>query len=196
MMLVAASVLAPSASADNGRHNGWSRGHGHDRGPTAQSDHHGGYSNPGYANRGYSGTPQRQRNGGWGYNRWEHGDSHWYRAGGSAVVRPYWAPYPYYAYRAPVVVHRYYPAPWWAHAPRVYYNNQPFYYSANFGVYVGGVALNFALGNVPPAGYLYYDPYTGVANDTLYGYADYAHQMGHPACVTLVPVYDPNGDGY
>ena len=75
--------------------------------------------------------------------------------------------------------------PWHRGASCVYVGTQPFYFHAGFGIHFGGLALEFALGPYPPAGFAYYDPYCGVAFWSLDGYYEHVEWCGHPAMLTL-----------
>jgi len=78
------------------------------------------------------------------------------------------------------------PNPWWEGAPRVYVHGNPFFFNAGLGVYLGGLGLMFLVGDLPPAGYCYVDPYCGTRFDSLDCYRAHARFQGHDAVVDLV----------
>jgi hypothetical protein len=100
-----------------------------------------------------------------------------WRPGGTIIDRPLIG-YPY-AWR-----------PWWTGAPCLYLDEAPYYFSADLGMYMGGFALDFSVGNVAPAGYVFYDPYCG---DRFWTAAAYRHHLRfhhHPAALRVIAVED------
>ncbi len=99
------------------------------------------------------------RHGGWGH------PGH-YRYGYAPVRQYHYAYRPIYYYRAPYV-----------HVRRAY----PYCASPSF-------SLGFAIGNVPPAGYYFYDPYCGSEFSSLGGYLAHVDAYSHPAIIHLLSV--------
>jgi len=78
--------------------------------------------------------------------------------------------------------------PWFYGAQRIYVDDSPFYFNAGLGIYVGGLALNIQIGDVPPVGYVFYDPFCG---ETFWSVADYQAHLRfrpHPAVLSLIRV--------
>jgi len=97
---------------------------------------------------------------------------------------------------APARHHR----PWHAGARRILVGDAPYFYHADFGVYLGGLALNVTVGSRAPRGYAYYDPYCGETFWTLDEYR--RHRTGrwggraaHPPALHLVVVDRGRGGG-
>jgi hypothetical protein len=65
---------------------------------------------------------------------------------------------------------------------------QPFYLHAGLGIHLGGLALGFEIGELPPPGYVFYDPYCDRTFASLRAYRHYLHRYGGYATLTLVPV--------
>jgi hypothetical protein len=88
----------------------------------------------------------------------------------------------------------------------VYVENDPFYWSASLGVYLGGGAIFVQVGNRPPAGYLFYDPIRNRTFTCLDTYRAWCARQCVQPVVTLVAVpgacyadngyYGYYGDGY
>lgn len=101
------------------------------------------------------------------------GDDHHYRE----VVR-------YRDHHRPVRRHvvRHY-RPWYRNVRYVTYHNNPFYWHAGLGVYIGGAYIDLEFGNAAPRGYYYYDPY---CSESFYTVADYhSHLRYHRHRPTL-----------
>jgi hypothetical protein len=78
--------------------------------------------------------------------------------------------------------------PWFYGARRIYVDNSPFYFHAGLGIFVGGLAVNIQIGDVPPVGYVFYDPFCG---ETFWSVADYQAHLRfhpHPAALSLIRV--------
>ncbi len=78
---------------------------------------------------------------------------------------------------APRVVYR--PAPRYYHpAPRrVYWASRPYYEDIRLGVFLPRFWLGVQVGNLPPPGYVFYDPYCHRTFSTLAGFR--SHRCGH-----------------
>jgi len=74
---------------------------------------------------------------------------------------------------------------WWTSAPRIYVEKNPYYLNASLGFYVDGAAVQFELGNRPPDGYLWYDPYCGHTFRTASSYRTHCQRHDHPRAVSL-----------
>ena len=85
------------------------------------------------------------------HHRVERRHDHWH------YVPRYWYP----RFVRAVVHHAFHPhyRPWYRDARRIYIHDDPFYFHVGLGLYIGGIAIQFELGNQPPYGYVYYDPY-------------------------------------
>jgi hypothetical protein len=81
--------------------------------------------------------------------------------------------HPRYYRPRPVVMVRH---PWYTGVRRVYIHDEPFYFNAGLGVYLGGAFLNFEFTNAAPDGYLYYDPY---CHETFASVDLYRHHLAH-----------------
>lgn len=89
---------------------------------------------------------------------------------------------------APVRVVHY--RPWYSGVRTVVVDRDPFYFNAGLGLYFGGVNLNIELGNAPPMGYAYFDPYCG---EEFYSVVDYQRHLRfhhHTAALRVVWIGD------
>ena len=78
--------------------------------------------------------------------------------------------------------------PWFQDTRRIYVDGSPFFFSAGLGIYVGGLAINIQVGDVPPVGYVFYDPFCG---ETFWSVADYNVHLrfhDHPGALSLIRV--------
>jgi hypothetical protein len=55
-------------------------------------------------------------------------------------------------------------------------HGSPYFFHAGFGVYFGGVSLSFQIGNVPPAGYAWFDP---ICNEVFWSLPAYRAHVAH-----------------
>jgi|GEM_PF-4381042 len=74
--------------------------------------------------------------------------------------------------------------------------DEPYYFHAGLGLYLGGLALEFTIGDRPPEGYLFYDPYCDRVFATLGLYRRYLRRHRVQGTLTLVPVGGFCGVGY
>lgn len=175
-----------------------------------------GWQGRGYQDRGWQGRGYHDR-GGREYQGWQgRAPQSWgfqgrgYRHGVPMFRR--WVPgfrgqlcfYPHrvYAYRgfyrAPSVVYLasgpFYPeplaavAPWWVGAPQIDIEGTPYFFNARLGFYIGGAAIQLNLGNVPPAGCVYYDPYSQEVYPSLDAYQQEWRDDGNPQALTIAYV--------
>jgi len=80
--------------------------------------------------------------------------------------------------------------PWYAGVRTVVVDRNPFYFNAGLGLYFGGVNLNIELGDCPPVGYAYFDPYCG---EEFYSVVDYQRHLRfhhHTAALRVVWIGD------
>jgi hypothetical protein len=85
--------------------------------------------------------------------------------------------YPY-AYYYPF----WWPAPYSIH----YYDNDPFYFHSGFNIFFGGDAFYINIGNIPPPGYLYFDPYCSVPFANVGLYHEHIDHHHHPALIRVM----------
>src|SRR5262245_52830595 len=92
---------------------------------------------------------------------------------------------------APRVIHRAAPR-YWGPAPRrvVYVTHRPFYVSPRLGVYVPRAWINVEIGNLPPRGYVFYDPYYRRTFATIAGYRAYNRGCDHDLVLDIVASCD------
>jgi hypothetical protein len=98
-----------------------------------------------------------------------------------------WVKHPRYVER-----HVYHHYPRWSWKPyRVHYHDHhPFYYHSGFNVFFGSDNFAFEVGNFPPVGYGYYDPYCGDSFVSVSAYRRHLHRHHHPALIRVVVVDD------
>ena len=81
------------------------------------------------------------------------------------------------------------PAPFWCRDGRyVEFEGNPYWFNVGFGVYFGGVDVNVELGNVPPAGFGYWDPCVGRWVGDLRAYAMECKRYGRVPALRIVRV--------
>ena len=88
-----------------------------------------------------------------------------------------WVPRPVIPAPRPVVVA---PGPRWVAPPHIYVDRNPYYYRANIGLFIAGVAVDVVLGNQPPAGCAYYDPYCRLRFSSAARYGSHCRHHRHP----------------
>ncbi len=81
--------------------------------------------------------------------------------------------------------------PWYRDVHRIYVHDDPFYFHAGLGIYLGGLALRLELGDVPPPGFVYYDPYCGEQFWSIADYHQHLRYHNHPQALTVILI-----DGY
>lgn len=89
---------------------------------------------------------------------------------------------------APVRIVHY--RPWYSGVRTVVVDRDPFYFHAGFDLYFGGVNLNIELGDVPPPGYAYFDPYCGEEFYSIVAYRRHLHLYPHTAALRVVWIGD------
>jgi hypothetical protein len=84
------------------------------------------------------------------------------------------------------------PYPVWSPRPtRIhYYERRPFYHHTGFNVFFGGDAFWLEVGNVPPPGYIYYDPYCHHTFASVALFRRHIHRHHHPALIEVIVVDD------
>jgi len=93
------------------------------------------------------------------------------------------------------VQRRYMPFPVWCEQPRVaYYDDRPFFFHASLGVFVSGGSIFVDVGNAPPAGYGYYDPYCRTSFRTVVDYRRHCHGQRHGPLVQVISISDRGHD--
>jgi hypothetical protein len=75
---------------------------------------------------------------------------------------------------------------WSRDARAVYWNDRPYFFHASMGVFVSGGSIFVSIGNVPPAGYAYFDPYCGRVFRTIADYRRHCAFEHHPPLVRLI----------
>src|SRR5262245_30368129 len=105
------------------------------------------------------------------------------------VVRP--APRVEVYRPAPRGIHRVMPR-YWAPAPRrvVYVTHRPFYVSPRLGVFVPQAWINVEIGNLPPRGYVFYDPYCRRTFASIAAYRAYNRGCDHDLVLDIVAACD------
>ena len=78
--------------------------------------------------------------------------------------------------------------PWYLGARRVVIRDDPFYYNAALGIYLGGVAVNLNLSNAAPDGYVYYDPVCDERFFSIRGYKRHLRTHDHVRGLTVMRV--------
>jgi hypothetical protein len=88
---------------------------------------------------------------------------------------------------APRVVHEY-----WRPAPRrvVYVTHRPFYASPRHGIYLPKAWINVQFGNLPPRGYVFYDPYCRRTFASVAAYRAYNRGCHHDLVLDVVSTCD------
>ncbi len=86
---------------------------------------------------------------------------------------------------------RYLARPWYGQSRRIYVHDDPFYFHAGLGIYLGGLALRLELGDVPPLGFVYYDPYCDERFWSVEDYRFHLRYHHHPQALTVIVL-----DGY
>lgn len=82
--------------------------------------------------------------------------------------------------------------PIWADgSTRIYHHDRrPFYFHSGFDVFFGGDAFWFNVGNVPPHGYVYYDPHCHLPFDTVSAYRLHLRRHDHHALIDVIVADD------
>ena len=83
---------------------------------------------------------------------------------------------------------RYISRPWYNGARRIYVHDDPFYFHAGLDLFLGGLALRLELGDMPPMGFVYYDPYCDME---FWSIAEYRHHLRyhhHPHALTVIAI--------
>jgi len=79
--------------------------------------------------------------------------------------------------------------PWWKSARRIAYRDSGYYYNTRLGVCFGGAALNLALADAAPYGYLYLDPVSGLTFRSVSEYKCYVGMYPRrPQVLTVVKI--------
>lgn len=86
---------------------------------------------------------------------------------------------------------RYIARPWYGQARRIYVHDDPFYFHAGLDVFLGGLALRLELGDVPPVGFVFYDPYCDEEFWSVSEYHRHLRHYRHPNALTVIVL-----DGY
>lgn len=76
------------------------------------------------------------------------------------------------------------------------WRHRPYQWHVNLGVYIPEFWFGVAIGDLPPAGYVYYDPYCDLQFGTLVMYREHVRVHRHPVLVDLVLVDRGYGAGY
>jgi hypothetical protein len=86
---------------------------------------------------------------------------------------------------------RYVVRPWYRDVRRIYVHDDPFYFHAGLGIYLGGLALRLELGDLPPEGFVFYDPYCDMEFWSVSEYHRHLRYHRHPNALTVIVL-----DGY
>ena len=78
--------------------------------------------------------------------------------------------------------------PWYTDTRHIYVDDSPFYFHAGLNVFFGGVGLHIDLGNTPPAGYGYYDPYCSLGFQTVHAYQRHLSRHRHRGALQVVRI--------
>jgi len=92
--------------------------------------------------------------------------------------------------RVPAPVRVIHHRPWYYGVRTVVVDRDPFYFHAGFGLYFGGLSLDLDLGDCPPMGYAYFDPYCG---EEFYSIVDYHRHLRfhrHTAALRVIWIGD------
>ena len=97
--------------------------------------------------------------------------------------------------RRPVVVYPqasftyYRPAPaWCGDTSYMMVNGDPYWYHVGLGVFFGGVNVNVNVGNAPPSGFGYWDPYCDEWFDSAAAYSQHCGYCDHERVLQVVAV--------
>ena len=182
--LVATLALsATPAMADNGRGRG--------RKPEQRRE----YRQENRRDDSYDRGARRDYQGQWRHPRYRGDARHGYSHQPRVIVKPRLIIRPQVVYRYAPVRHRYLPYPvWCAPTSRVHFHDEePFFFNASLGVFLSGAQFWIQVGNAPPPGYCYYDPY---CHETFYSVAEYRGHCGHHHEPLLQVVALEDGEPY
>jgi hypothetical protein len=91
----------------------------------------------------------------------------------------------------------YRPAPSWCSDSRyVVWDGDPYWYHVGVGMYFGGVDVNVDIGNAPPRGYGYWDPYCDAWYDDARAYSTHCKRHDHRPALQVVRVDGCGHDRY